>query len=118
MMSKLLLLKADSQLTRTKLLQMQGTNQKMDEAMGQLITDNDLISSAHIILQAKSKKNRVDIQWIINYLRQEEAADVVATTKSYKTYSAEFPYQSPPPASDNEHLSFDEDGHEDLSDMD
>lgn len=93
----------------------------MVKTMTYLINDTDLISSAHTILQVESKKTCVDIQWIRNYLGQEDAddaaIDVVATAKSSKTFSTVFPFQSPPPVSNEEHLFSDEDGHEDLSDI-
>ncbi|KAB1227447.1 hypothetical protein CJ030_MR1G023817 [Morella rubra] len=117
MMAEMSLLKANSQLTRTKVLQMQGTQEKLVEAMTRLIHDNDLITITNIVLQ-----NHADIKWIRQYFCQEEADDAAATTftltKPSTTPSSKFPSSSHPPNSDTEYFSSDRDDHEDLSDLD
>ena len=68
MMSETSLLKADSQLTRTEVLHMRGTQEKLVEPMACLIHDNDLLTAATNIFQAEFSKNCADIQWIRQYL--------------------------------------------------
>ncbi|KAB1213514.1 hypothetical protein CJ030_MR5G003416 [Morella rubra] len=121
MMSEISLLKADSQLTRTEVLHMQGTQEKLVEAMARLIHDNDLLTAATSVLQAESSKNRADIQWIRQYLGQMEAAaaaaPTLAPTNPSTNPSSAFPSSSQPHPSDTEYFSSDGDNHDDLSDM-
>ncbi|KAB1219111.1 hypothetical protein CJ030_MR3G008422 [Morella rubra] len=121
MMSEISLLKADSQLTRTEVLHMQGTQEKLVEAMARLIHDNDLLTTATNVFQAESSKNRADIQWIRQYLGQEEAAaaaaPTLAPTNPSTNPSSEFPFSSQPHPSKTEYFSSDGDNHDDLSDM-
>ncbi|KAB1203562.1 hypothetical protein CJ030_MR8G015385 [Morella rubra] len=121
MMSEISLLKADSQLTRTEVLHMQGTQEKLVEAMAHLIHDNDLLTAATSVLQAESSKNRADIQWIRQYLGQMEAtataAHTLAPTNPSTNPSSAFPSSSQPHPSDTEYFSSDGDNHDDLSDM-
>ncbi|KAB1203560.1 hypothetical protein CJ030_MR8G015383 [Morella rubra] len=121
MMSEISLLKADSQLTRTEVLHMQGTQEKLVEAMARLIHDNDLLTAATSVLQAESSKNRADIQWIRQYLGQMEAtaaaAHTLAPTNPSTNPSSAFPSSSQPHPSDTEYFSSDGDNHDDLSDM-
>ncbi|KAB1224866.1 hypothetical protein CJ030_MR1G013962 [Morella rubra] len=121
MMSEISLLKADSQLTRTEVLHMQGTQEKLVDAMARLIHDNDLLTAATIVLQAESSKNRADIQWIRQYLGQEEAAEAaaptLAPTNPSTNPSSEFPSSSQPHPSETEYFSYDGENHEDLSDI-
>ncbi|KAB1200944.1 hypothetical protein CJ030_MR0G005880 [Morella rubra] len=111
MVTDISLLKADSQLTRTEVLQMQGSQAKLLQAMDRLILENDLLTASNIVLQAESSKNRADIQWIRQYLGQEEADDAAAP-------SSAVPSSSQPQPSATEYFSSDEDNHEGLSDLD
>ena len=90
---------------------MQGSQAKLLQAMDRLIFENDLLTASNIVFQAESSKNRADIQWIRQYLGQEEADDAAAP-------SSAVPSSSQPQPSATEYFSSDEDNHEGLSDLD
>jgi hypothetical protein len=112
MVTDMSLLKADFQLTRTEVLQMQCSQAQLFQAMGRLINDNDILIAANTVLQAESSKNRADIQWMRQYLGQEEAEDAAAAP------SSAIPSSSQPQPSATEYFSSDEDNHDGLSDVD
>ncbi|KAB1222952.1 hypothetical protein CJ030_MR2G019471 [Morella rubra] len=89
--------------------------------MARLIHDNDLLTTATNVFQAESSKNRADIQWIRQYLGQEEAAELLPLRLLQPIPQRTLPRSSLPRLNliplKTEYFSSDGDNHDDLSDM-